>query len=98
MNKVNNINCMPDIPYTLQWAGKCAPKLPPPLGGSGLQRTSWFPGATQVCTPNNTLIGPAIFCGNVCLVCVCVCWSQLVIDRHTHTHTHTQSMPCVHVT
>jgi len=29
-NKVENIICMPDVPYTLQWAADVPPKLPFP--------------------------------------------------------------------
>ena len=75
-NKVENINHLPDIPYSLQWARHISPKLL-------LPRWMWAPPNTlflavsRVRTPNDTSIGSAV---SVVLMTV-------VTNRHTDAHT-----------
>jgi len=38
-------------------------KLPLPIGGSGRQSNTWFPGPTLVLDPNGISIGSAVFAG-----------------------------------
>ena len=50
---------MPDIPYTLQRAGRCShqcTKWPFPLGGSRPQHNAWFLGPNRDHSPNGTSI------------------------------------------
>jgi len=49
-NKVENIKCTPDIPYTLEWAGICFSKLP----------LSLFLEPTRAYTSNGISIGSAV--------------------------------------
>ena len=76
LKAVENINHLPDIPYSLQWARHISPKLL-------LPRWMWAPPNTlflavrRVRTPNDTSIGSAV---SVVLMTV-------VTNRHTDAHT-----------
>ena len=50
-------------PYTLQWAAPPPLKLPIPMGWSGPQSNTWFPGPSRVLNINEISIGAAVFAG-----------------------------------
>jgi len=53
-----------DCLYALQWdAFPTRSKLPLPMGRSGASSNTWFPGPTQVISPNGIWIGSAVFVG-----------------------------------
>ena len=57
-NKIENIDCRPDIPYTLQWAGRCPPQNCP--FHWGVWAFTIVPLVSDVHIPNVISVGGAI--------------------------------------
>ena len=59
---IGSVVCVQLTADTLQWA-TLSPKIPLPMGRSGLSSNTCFPGPIRVLNPNSISIGAAIFAG-----------------------------------